>query len=176
MQIKTQRLLLRLPALADAARVALLAGDYDIARMTAMIPHPYSEEAAAQWLAGALEGEEGTIFMIERDGTLVGCTGYRAFDEEHGELGYWIGKSYWGRGYATEAVRAAIAHAFDADGFAYLKAGHFVDNPASERLLGKLGFEPSGDEMRDCTARSETVQCRTYQLSRKQAEAVLRQP
>lgn len=130
---------MRPPALADAARVSLLAGDYDVACMTGTIPHPYSEQMAGEWLTGARAGEEGVVFMIERDGTLIGCTGYRAFDADHAELGYWIGKPYWGNGYATEAVRALIAHAFDADGFAYLKAGHFADNPRSERILRKLG-------------------------------------
>ena len=167
---------MRPPALADAARIATLAGDYDVACMTGTIPHPYSEQMAAEWLAGALNGEEGVVFMIEHDGVLVGCTGYRAFDEEHAELGYWIGKPYWGHGYATEAVRALIAHAFDADGFAYLRAGHFADNPASARILGKLGFVAQGDEMRDCAARDGTTHCVIYRLGRAEAEANLRSP
>ncbi len=176
MQIKTQRLILRPPALADAARIAMLAGDYDVACMTGTIPHPYSEQMAAEWLAGALNGEEGVVFMIERDGTLVGCTGYRAFGADHAELGYWIGKPYWGHGYATEAARALIAHAFDADGFAYLKAGYLADNLRSERVLQKLGFVADGEEMRDCAARGDTVHCTTYRLSRADAQASLRQP
>ena len=79
MQIRTQRLVLRPPAVADAARVSLLAGDYDVASMTGTIPHPYSEQMAVEWLTGALEGEEGVVFIIERQDTLVGCAGYRAF-------------------------------------------------------------------------------------------------
>ena len=176
MQIRTQRLVLRQPALADAARISLLAGDYDVACMTGTIPHPYSEQMAAEWLADVLNGEEGVVFMIERDGLMVGCTGYRAFDDDHAELGYWIGKPYWGHGYATEAARALIAHAFDADGFAYLRAGHFTDNPGSERILRKLGFVASGEERRDCAARGEAVHCFTYRLDRAQALANLRWP
>jgi ribosomal-protein-alanine N-acetyltransferase len=162
---------LRPPALADAARVSLLAGDYDVACMTGTIPHPYSEQMAAEWLSGAIQGEEGVVFMIECDRLLVGCTGYRAFAEDHAELGYWIGKPYWGRGYATEAVRALIAHAFDADGFAYVTAGHFADNPASARVIRKLGFADHGDEMRDCSARGAATHCLTYRLDRAQARA-----
>ena len=176
MQIRTQRLVLRPPAIADAARVSLLAGDYAVASMTGTIPYPYSERMAAEWLADALKGEEGVVFMIERDDAVIGCTGYRAFDVDHAELGYWIGKPYWGRGYATEAVTALIAHAFDADGFEYLKAGHFTDNPGSERILKKLGFVASGKETRDCTARGETTGCLTYRLDRAQALANLRRP
>jgi len=167
---------LRPPALADAARVSVLAGDYDVACMTGTIPHPYSEQMAAEWLSGALQGEEGLVFMIERDGTLVGCTGYRAFGPDYAEMGYWIGKPYWGQGYATEAARALIAHAFDAEGFTYLKAGHFTDNPASERVLQKLGFVMDGDEMRDCVARGTTTHCITARLGRAQALANFRWP
>lgn len=176
MQIKTQRLILRSPVLADAARVSLLAGDYDVASMTGMIPHPYSEQMAAEWLASVIVGEEGVVFMIERDGLLVGCTGYRVFDADHAELGYWIGKPYWRQGYATEAVTALIAHAFDEDDFAYLMAGHFTDNPASSQLIRKLGFVAQADEMRDCAARGEAVHCFTYRLDRDQALANLRWP
>jgi ribosomal-protein-alanine N-acetyltransferase len=160
---------LRPPALADAARLSLLAGDYDVASMTGTIPHPYSEQMAAEWIGGALEGEEGVVFMIELSGKVIGCTGYRAFGGDHAELGYWIGKPYWGQGYATEAVQALIAHAFDADGFDYLLAGHFTDNPASERVIRKLGFVAQGGEVRDCAARGAKTHCMTYRLDRAQA-------
>ena len=124
--------------------ISLLAGDYDVASMTGTIPHPYSEQMAAEWISSALAGEEGVVFAIERSGALIGCTGYRAFGGDHAELGYWIGKPYWGMGYATEAVRALILHAFETGGFAYLTAGHFSDNPASARIIAKFGFAPRG--------------------------------
>jgi ribosomal-protein-alanine N-acetyltransferase len=164
-------LLLRTPALSDAVRISLLAGDYDVASMTGTIPHPYSEEMAADWLASVLAGEEGVVFAIERSGALIGCTGYRAFGDDHAELGYWIGKPYWGMGYATEAVRALILHAFEADGFDYLKVGHFSDNPASARIIAKFGFVPQGREQRDCAARGARAPCLTYRLDRAAALA-----
>jgi ribosomal-protein-alanine N-acetyltransferase len=163
--IATERLELRPPELSDAARIALLAGDYEVASMTGTIPHPYSEQMAAEWIASALAGEEGVVFAILNSGMLVGCTGYRGFGER-AEIGYWIGKPYWGRGYASEAVKALIAHAFEMDEFAYLTAGHFLDNPASERVIRKLGFAPLGSEVRDCAARGAKARCRTYRLDR----------
>ena len=165
-EIRTPRLLLRPPALADAARISLLAGDYDVASMTGTLPHPYSEQMAAEWIESAAAGEEGVVFAIERSGALVGCTGYRAFGSDHAELGYWIGKPYWGMGYASEAVAALIGHAFEVDGFDYLVAGHFTDNPASERVIRKLGFVAFGEETRSCAARDAEAQCRTYRLNR----------
>ena len=106
-----------------------------------------------------------------RSGALIGCTGYRAFGPDHAELGYWIGKPYWGMGYATEAVRALILHAFETDGFAYLTAGHFSDNPASERIIAKFGFTPQTSIERDSAARGEKARCQTYRLDRAVALA-----
>jgi [ribosomal protein S5]-alanine N-acetyltransferase len=171
--IRTPRLLLRGPELADASRISLLAGDYDVASMTGTIPHPYSEKQAAEWLASVLGGEEGVVFVIARSGTLIGCTGYRAFANDHAELGYWIGKPYWGMGYATEAVRALVTHAFATDGFDYLTVGHFSDNPASARVIAKVGFTPQGKEVRDCAARDEKAHCLIYRLDRATARAEL---
>ena len=176
MQIRTQRLSLRPLDPADAASIRALAGDFDVARMTGMIPHPYSERDALAWIDRAGQGDEGVVFAVARDGALIGCSGYMPMDAEHAEVGYWIGKPFWGEGFATEAVRAVVAHAFDAHGFAYVKAGHFVDNARSQRVLGKLGFSPDGEEMRDCAARGEPVQCLTYRLDRERAAHALRQP
>ena len=155
----------------DAARISLLAGNFDVASMTGTIPHPYSEEMAAEWIGSALAGEEGVVFAIVRSGALIGCTGYRAFGEDHAEFGYWIGKPYWGMGYASEAVRALILHAFETDGFDYLTVGHFSDNPASARIIAKFGFAPLGNEMRDCAARGAKAHCLTYRLDRAAALA-----
>lgn len=171
MSIRTPRLLLRAPTLSDAPRLALLAGDYDVASMTGTIPHPYSEEMAAEWIASVLAGEEGVVFAIIRSGALIGCTGYRAFGGDHAELGYWIGKPYWGMGYATEAVRALIVHAFEADRFDYLTVGHFSDNPASERIIAKFGFTPLARIERESAARGDKAPCLTYRLDRAKALA-----
>ena len=157
--------------LSDAPRIALLAGDYEVASMTGTIPHPYGEAMAAEWIASALAGEEGVVFAIIRSGALIGCTGYRAFGGDHAELGYWIGRPYWGMGYATEAVRALILHAFETDGFDYLTVGHFSDNPASERIIAKFGFAPQGHVERDSAARGVKARCLTYRLDRAKALA-----
>jgi [ribosomal protein S5]-alanine N-acetyltransferase len=169
--IRTPRLVLRDLLRSDAARISLLAGDFDVASMTGTIPHPYSEEMAAEWIGSALAGEEGVVFAIVRSGALIGCTGYRAFGEDHAEFGFWIGKPYWGMGYASEAVRALILHAFETDGFDYLTVGHFSDNPASARIIAKFGFAPLGNEMRDCAARGAKAHCLTYRLDRAAALA-----
>lgn len=170
--LRTNRLLLRRPELEDAASISLLAGDFDVAIMTGTIPHPYSEGMAESWIAGVQAGEEGAAFAIDLGGELIGCVGYRAHGD-HAEMGYWLGKPFWGRGYATEAASALIQHAFAAEGFAYLTAGHFKENPASARVIAKLGFTPAGEVRRRCAARSAKVNCLTYRLTRARALAVL---
>jgi ribosomal-protein-alanine N-acetyltransferase len=166
MSIRTERLVLRKLALSDAARIALLAGDFDVASMTGTIPHPYNEQMAAEWIGSALAGEEGTVFVIEHDGALIGCVGYREDEKGGAELGYWLGKPYWGRGYATEASAAMVAYAFDEGGLDYLTIGHFADNPASARIIAKLGFIQRGEIKRDCVARDARARCLTYRLER----------
>ena len=165
--------MLRALLLSDAARVSLLAGDFDVASMTGTIPHPYSEEMAVDWIESLQEGEEGVALAVDLGGDLIGCVGYRATEKDHAEMGYWIGKPYWGRGYATEAAWALILYAFEKEVFDYLTVGHFKENPASARVIAKLGFEPSGEMLRDCAARNNKARCLTYRLTRERALAFL---
>jgi RimJ/RimL family protein N-acetyltransferase len=173
MILRTESLVLRAPLLSDSPRVALLAGDYDVASMTGTLPHPYDEEMAVDWVRSVQTGDEGIAFAIERAGALIGCVGYRRMDEAHAEIGYWIGKPYWGLGYATEAARALILHVFAQEEFDYLTIGHFTENPASARVIAKLGFEPTGEILRDCAARGSKAPCATYRITRAQAVAHL---
>jgi RimJ/RimL family protein N-acetyltransferase len=173
MSITTERLVLRPLELRDAARIALLAGDFDVASMTGTIPHPYNEQMAGEWIGSALAGEEGTVFVIERDGALIGCVGYREDEKGGAELGYWLGKPYWGHGYATEASAAMVAYAFDAGGLDYLTIGHFADNPASARIIAKLGFTEQGEKIRECVAREEKARCVIYRLERGTAQSTV---
>ena len=91
MSIRTARLVLRALEPRDAPRIALLAGDFEVASMTGTIPHPYTEAMAAEWIASAHQGEEGTVFVIEREAALIGCVGYREDEKGGAELGYWFG-------------------------------------------------------------------------------------
>ena len=141
--------------------------------MTGTIPHPYSEDMAIDWIESLQEGEEGVAFAVDLGGALIGCVGYRATAKDHAEMGYWIGKPYWGMGYATEAARALILYAFAKERFDYLTVGHFKENPASARVIAKLGFEPSGEMLRDCAARNNKARCLTYRLTRERALANL---
>jgi RimJ/RimL family protein N-acetyltransferase len=140
--------------LRDAPRVRLLAGERAVAETTALIPHPYPDGAAEAWIAGLAReqaaGREYTYAITScDDGTLVGAIGLRPVATEHGNLGFWIGRPYWGRGYATTAARAVIALAFGLLDIDALTASHLTRNPASGRVMEKCGMRPLGTRTRD---------------------------
>lgn len=166
MHIHTQRLSLRPVLEADAPRIQELAGEACVARMTVAIPHPYTLEEARAWLARAAADQEGKVFAVLDDGMLIGCVGYGPEDDGAAEFGYWIGRPWWRRGYATEAGYAVVDHAFGSTDLGALTAGHFEDNWMSRRVLHKLGFAQKRWVMRDSVARGEAVRCLTYRLSR----------
>lgn len=161
--MRTPRLLLRDLTPRDARRIAMLASDWDIARMTGRIPHPYSEELAFQWLTDLADGE--FVQGIVHNGDLVGLCGFMP-EGNAAEIGYWIGKPWWGRGFATEAVGALINYCFTECGFERLTCGHFVDNPASARVIAKLGFQFTGRDHVWCEARQASVETLKYERLR----------
>ena len=143
--LETKRLVLRAPRLVDAKAVAALANDRRIADNTARIPHPYRMADAENWIVGSnTEPDAETYLITLADGPVIGSC---AFDLREGpapEIGYWLGTKYWGKGYATEAVRALIDHAFTDLELEALQAGARVTNPASRRVLEKCGFQWTG--------------------------------
>jgi len=116
--------------------------------MTARIPFPYTAREAAEWVGSIGSGE--FVRGVVRGGELIGATGYYPGERGAAEIGYWIGRPWWGQGFATEAAEALIRHTFGA-GFRRLTCCHFVDNPRSARVIEKLGFRVTGS----CSAYSE---------------------
>jgi len=170
--MRTRRLLLRDLTPRDARRIAMLASDWDVARMTGRIPHPYSEQLAYEWINDLAEGE--FVQGIVHQNALIGICGYMPEGEGSAEIGYWIGKPWWGRGYATEAVGALIDYCFSVAGFERVTCGHFVDNPASARVIAKLGFRFIGTERVWCEARQTEVETLKYERLRQDGVAKAR--
>ena len=141
--LETERLVLRAPRLADVKAIVRLAGDRRIAENTARIPHPYGTADAEQFLGFVNRQEGEATFAIVYKGELIGMCGVEP-REGAAEIGYWLGVPYWNRGYATEAVRAVIDHAFGDLEHEALQAGARVSNPASRRVLEKCGFQWTG--------------------------------
>lgn len=138
--LETERLMLRAPRREDVKAIARLANDRRIAENTACIPHPYRLADAEQFV-GAVNRQDGEVnFVIILDDTLIGACGIDP-RQSGPEIGYWLGVPYWNQGYATEAVRAVIDHAFGDLHYEALEAGARVSNPASRRVLEKCGFQ-----------------------------------
>ena len=144
-RITSLPLVLRAFAAGDAARVAELCSDPGVALTTAAVPYPYPVEAASAWIASHRDAREaGTAwtYAITRaeDDALIGAIDVRTSTEPELVMGYWIGRAYWGRGYATTAVRALIAMTFLGLESDALGASHLARNPASGRVLEKCGM------------------------------------
>ncbi len=147
--LKTTRLILRPFLLSDANRVQELAGDKEIASTTLTVPHPYEDGIAEQWI-GMLETEcangKGVAFAItNKDDGLIGCISL-GINNSHrrAELGYWIGRKYWNKGYWTEASIALIQYGFEKIKLNKIHAHHFTRNPASGRVMSKSGMKYEG--------------------------------
>jgi len=162
--LESERLILRSPRPSDVPSMAAWLSDYDVAKNTSRVPHPYGEDDAEAFLAMASGGNH--VFAIQRrsDGVFLGCTGLHP--SEDNEFGYWLGKPFWGQGYATEAARRLVRHAFEDLGQDSVHAGWFYDNPASGHVLAKLGARHNGSHMRDCKARGRAVLCHDMLLTR----------
>ena len=149
-QIETERTLLRLPEIHDAPALTRYLGDYEVAKNTARVPHPYPGLGAEMWVLvtrASWRPEGNQSLIVVHEGEVIGGGGvFRRSAGADWEIGYWIAPPAWGRGFATEVGRALIALGRDRLGATRLIAGHYHDNPASGRVLEKLGFAYTGKE------------------------------
>jgi RimJ/RimL family protein N-acetyltransferase len=158
--LETGRLRLRPFRITDADDVQRLAGDRAVADTTLNIPHPYEDGFAERWIGNHrdwFEMGQQVVFAVVLKGDkakeprhafaakLIGAVGLLLDrQDERAELGYWIGKPYWNHGYCTEAARAVVDFGFAQLGLNRIYAHHFVRNPASGRVLQKLGMAHEG--------------------------------
>lgn len=170
--LRTARLRLRSLRLADAPRLQRYASDAETARMLIGVPHPYPDGEAKRFIKRILAGQvaEGRFqaFAIER---LNGFLGVVTLERDAAvpnfvTLSYALGRPHWGKGYATEAVAAVIRRSVLAsEPMATIGAGVFFDNPASVRVLTKLGFRPIEERSCYCEARGAEVPLTFYMLA-----------
>jgi RimJ/RimL family protein N-acetyltransferase len=140
--LETGRLVLRPVEPGDAAAIEPEISRYEVSRNLLSVPWPYEPGTVEEWIRGATPGVH---FAIEHDGELVGVISLSVTESDaRGELGYWIAVGHWGKGYATEAVRALVEHGFRDLGLNKVHAGVFGDNPASGRVLEKAGMRREG--------------------------------
>jgi RimJ/RimL family protein N-acetyltransferase len=162
--LTTDRLILRPLAMEDAAPMTPLADDPGVARMTTAIPHPFTQDVAEGFIGRmqAADSAHEVVFALERrDGAFMGVLGIHPKDGLAPELGYWLGRPFWGAGYMTEAATAVLDWAREGWGRRVLTSGHFADNEASGRVLIKADFLYTGEvEPRFSIARGEEARTR----------------
>ena len=149
--LKTKRLILRPFAITDAPDVQRLAGDWAIADTTRVVPHPYLDGLAEEWIETHEDPAEATLqiqLAVEEaaSGKLAGAMSLVdiSHEDSRAEMGYWIGKPFWGKGYCTEAARSLLSYAFQALELNRVCARYLKRNPASGRVLEKLGMREEG--------------------------------
>ena len=155
--IATERLVLRPPGEADRHAIVAEVNDFAVTRMLAKVPHPYGLADADAFLGSIKrDGRQSLQLSITQDGRVVGGIGVSDINAGC-EFGYWLGRTHWGKGYATEAGRGLLAYVFGAYDIGRVRSGVFVDNPASLHVQEKLGFEPTGRREVFCVARGHPV-------------------
>lgn len=166
--VEAPRLRLRRLVEDDVPALVKGANDWDVAQYTALIPHPYTEQDAREFLEGAwLDRNANTrhVFAIERriEGDLIGCIEVN-MGEGGDTFGYWLARAHWGHGYGTEAALAAVRFAFQNAGKEELCAAVHPGNPASARVLEKAGFVYDRVET-GLPGRCASVEARVYRLT-----------
>ena len=166
--LETERLLLRHPRAADISAFVPLIGDFDVSKYLSRVPYPYTEDDGCAFITKigpAIEaGTDYAFAVILKPDIYIGTCGVHP--ERDWEFGYWFGKPYWGKGYATEASKRVVQFAFEDLKAERLQASWFHDNPRSGRVLAKLGFLPVGEGEIACLSRGVTVNCHVVALDR----------
>ena len=164
-ELRSHRLILRALQLEDAVQIAaLLHDDRDAIRRMSHMPDPCTVEAAREWIAFRTAPGAATFAIVRAaDGVFLGAIGFGSLPEMPG-VGYWIGRPYWGQGYATEVAPAHRRLCSRTRGAKGLQAETFPDNPASARVLAKCGFQDRGLGLRDYPARGGLVRVRIHIL------------
>lgn len=145
-ELTTRRLRLRCCTLADAPEIKRLAGEKEIAATTENIPHPYNDGDAETWIdthGPAFRADGSLELAIERvsDGVLLGVIGLLTREAGRvAEIGYWIGKPHWNRGYASEAALRVVEYGLNERGLVEIYAACFARNIASQQVLAKAGL------------------------------------
>lgn len=148
--LRTRRLILDAPVADDAPELQRLAGAREVADTTLAIPHPYELDHAIAWIEQQrkeVERGRAISFAVRLpDRTLIGSVGLRDIDREHqqAELGFWIGREWWGKGYAREAAAEVLRFGFEDLGLNRICAHHMVRNPAAGRVLLHIGMQREG--------------------------------
>ena len=150
-ELTTDRLFLRKFDFNDVTKIVEFAGEFEIADTTLRIPHPYHKKDAREWIEQQYTWLNQNLSVtwaitLKDSGDLIGAIGLMNFSEpfEHAEMGYWIGKPFWNKGFATEAAQVILKYGFDILELNRIHAHHFSRNASSGKVLLKFGMKHEG--------------------------------
>jgi RimJ/RimL family protein N-acetyltransferase len=170
--LQTDRLTIRPYSEKDIPELVRLIGTREVAATTLRIAHPYTERDARAFLELAEDPDKLWLTMTLRpDSRQIGGIGLRIdHDQQHAELGYWLGVPFWGQGYATEAAREMLRYGFEDLGMHRIYASHFKHNPASGHVLKKIGMRYEGCQREHIRKWEEFVDSELYGILRREWE------
>jgi len=168
--LQTGRLRIRPYSESDIPELLPLIGAREVAATTLRIAHPYTEQDARAFLELATEPDKLWLAITLRaDGRQIGGIGLRLEQQnQHAELGYWLGVPYWGQGFATEAAREMLRYGFEDLKLHRIFASHFKHNPASGNTLKKLGMQYEGCQREHLRKWDQFVDSELYGILRRE--------
>ncbi len=143
-EIRTERLLIKTPQIDDKFELTQLINDKDVIKWLSEIPFPYTLSHAEEFIERSRERvlkQESYNFMIFQDKKMIGGIGLSEFNNKSCQVGYWLGKKYWGNGFATEALKSILDFGFDQLNLEEIYAAYKIGNEGSKKVLIKCGFE-----------------------------------
>ena len=157
-QIKTKRLVLKKPTKKiNTKSLVSEIGDWEVAKWLSEVPYPYTEQKAEEWLDNI--NYDDLLFSIFRDNSLIGGVGISLEEDNDFDLGFWIGRDHWGKGYATEAAMGLIQYVKEETNCKQITACYIKGNMGSSNVLRKLGFEEIGECEEYFLSRKKTMPC-----------------
>ena len=162
-QIRTRRLVLKKPTKISKKLIASQIGDWEVAKWLSGVPYPYTEERAEEWLNNI--SEDDLLFSIFLNNSFIGGVGLTPEENNDYDLGFWIGRDYWKKGYATEAAMGLINFAKKEFKLKQIKACHIKGNTGSSNALRKLGFKEIGECEEFFLSRGKVMPIVTLQLN-----------
>lgn len=179
-KIETERLILRQPIAADIPEIITIANDPEVSSGTLNMPYPYLEKNGVSWVNMAYQGFDNGdrfVFAIVLKGTrkFIGGTGF-TFNSRfnRAELGYWVGKPYWNKGYTTEALAAIIRFGFKELKLNKFLATYFPHNPSSGKVMEKCGMIKEGELKQHVKKGDQYLDLIQYRLTREEFEKLSR--
>ncbi len=175
--LETKRLLLKMPSLELASDLTKLLQDRDISKNLSKVPYPYRLEDAQNFIKSSQEnffkenGEQEFGIFLKENGKIIGMSGLDiSTRHNHATLGYWLGKAYWGEGYATEVAQRMVAYGFDELKVHRIACAHFHTNPASGKVMQKAGFSYEGRRRGHFKCGSEYLDILDYGILRDEID------